>query len=283
MVIDVEFKKKILSLVREDEEFRYALAGLLGLDTILFELKKLREDHNKLREDFLLFVKEQEKKWEENSKHWEENNRRWEENWRRWEENSKRWEENEKKWEEAFRRFEAIEKTLMEHTKILEEHTRILQEHTATLREHSKRLEELGRAAAQIHVTLGRLGGRWGRNMEKMVLEIFKKVLEERGIELGKVKKFEYVDRDGRFYKRGARIEVDIYVHDEKLYLTEVKSHADCDDVEHFHDVAQVVEKILNKKADKLILVATSIDEDAFKRAGELGIDVIYGAIIPLD
>jgi hypothetical protein len=119
--------------------------------------------------------------------------------------------------------------------------------------------------------------------MEKMVLEIFKKVLEERGIELGKVERFEYVDWDGRFYKRGARIEIDVYVHDEKLYLIEVKSHADYDDVEYFHDVAQVVEKILNKKADKLILVATSIDENAFKRAGELGIDVIYGAIIPLD
>jgi hypothetical protein len=234
MAIDVELKKKILSLVRENEEFRYALAGLLGLDTILFELKKLRED-------FLVFVKEQEKKWEE-----------------------------------AFKRFEAIEKTLIEHTKILEEHTKILQE-------HSKRLEELSRAVAQIHVTLGRLGGRWGRNMEKMVLEIFKKVLEERGIELGKVERFEYVDWDGRFYKRGARIEIDVYAHDEKLYLMEVKSHADYDDVEYFHDVAQVVEKILNKKADKLILVATSIDENAFKRAGELGIDVIYGAIIPLD
>jgi hypothetical protein len=234
MAIDVELKKKILSLVRENEEFRYALAGLLGLDTILFELKKLRED-------FLVFVKEQEKKWEE-----------------------------------AFKRFEAIEKTLIEHTKILEEHTKILQE-------HSKRLEELSRAVAQIHVTLGRLGGRWGRNMEKMVLEIFKKVLEERGIEPGKVERFEYVDWDGRFYKRGARIEIDVYVHDEKLYLIEVKSHADYDDVEYFHDVAQVVEKILNKKADKLILVATSIDENAFKRAGELGIDVIYGAIIPLN
>jgi septal ring factor EnvC (AmiA/AmiB activator) len=111
MAIDVELKKKILSLVRENEEFRYALAGLLGLDTILFELKKLRED-------FLVFVKEQEKKWEE-----------------------------------AFKRFEAIEKTLIEHTKILEEHTKILQE-------HSKRLEELSRAVAQLHVTLGRLGGR---------------------------------------------------------------------------------------------------------------------------
>jgi hypothetical protein len=199
MAIDVELKKKILSLVRENEEFRYALAGLLGLDTILFELKKLRED-------FLVFVKEQEKKWEE-----------------------------------AFKRFEAIEKTLIEHTKILEEHTKILQE-------HSKRLEELSRAVAQIHVTLGRLGGRWGRNMERMVLEIFKKVLEERGIELGKVERFEYVDWDGRFYKRGARIEIDVYVHDEKLYLMEVKSHADYDDVEYFHDVAQVVEKFLIRK-----------------------------------
>ena len=61
--------------------------------------------------------------------------------------------EQEKKWEEAFKRFEAIEKTLIEHTKILEEHTKILQE-------HSKRLEELSRAVAQLHVTLGRLGGR---------------------------------------------------------------------------------------------------------------------------
>jgi len=35
-------KKKILKLLKEDEEFRYAVAGLLGLDTILSELRKLR-------------------------------------------------------------------------------------------------------------------------------------------------------------------------------------------------------------------------------------------------
>jgi len=61
-----ELKSKILKLLKEDIEFRYAVAGLIGLEEILRrldrheeELAKLREDlnrliedHNKLREDF---------------------------------------------------------------------------------------------------------------------------------------------------------------------------------------------------------------------------------------
>jgi hypothetical protein len=237
---DAEFKKRFLELLKSDEEFRLAVAGLLGLDTVISELKKLRED-------FLTFVKEQEKRWIENSKRWEENNRRW---------------------EEAFKRFEAIEKKLLEHD--------------AILKEHSKRLEEMGKAIARIDVMIGRFSGRWGRDFERMVLEIFREVLEERGVEPGKVEKFEYVDRDGKFYKKGARIELDVYVHNEKLYLMEIKAFAEYKDVEHFHDIAQVVEKILSKKADKLMLITVNIAEDAWRRAKELGIDVICGAIIPL-
>jgi len=82
-------RQELLNLLRQDEEFRLAVAGLLGLEATLSELKKLRED-------FLGFVKEQEKRWEENNKRWEENN--------------KRWEENNKRWEEAFKRFEELEK-----------------------------------------------------------------------------------------------------------------------------------------------------------------------------
>ena len=128
---------------------------------------------------------------------------------------------------------------------------------------------------------MGRLGGRWGRNMERMVLEIFREVLEKRGIEPGRVERFEYIDYDGKFYKRKARIEVGVYVHDEKLYLIEVKSLAEYEDMEHFHDKARIVEKILGRRADKSILIAVNIYEDALKRAKELGIDAIYGAVIP--
>jgi hypothetical protein len=292
-----KLKEEFLKLLEEDKEFRLAVAGLIGLDTIINELKKLRED-------FLTFVNIQEKRWEENIKRWEENNKRWEEN-------NRRWEENEKRWIEAFKRFEAIEKTLLEHTKILEEHSRILQEHTKILEEHSKRLEELSkrveemgrilmehtkilqehskrleeleRTVVRIEINLNRLGGRWGRNMERTVLELFRKVLEERGIEPGRVEKFEYIDRDGKFYKKGARIEVDMYIHNEKLYLIEIKSLVEYGDVEYFHDKAQIVEKILGRRADKLMLIAVNIYDNALKRARELGIDVVYGAVIPFE
>jgi len=53
MVLDVaELKKRILSLLKEDEEFRLVVVGLLGLDNVLLELKKLREETKRLREDF---------------------------------------------------------------------------------------------------------------------------------------------------------------------------------------------------------------------------------------
>jgi uncharacterized phage-like protein YoqJ len=156
MASSTELKKRFLEFLKSDEEFRLAVAGLLGLDTVISELKRLREDFQvfvkeqekrweennrrwegafkrfeaiefeikrlweaveKLRVDFLTFVKEQEKKWEENNRRWEENWRRWEENSRFWEENWRRWKENDRKWEEAFKRFEAIEKKLEEHDK----------------------------------------------------------------------------------------------------------------------------------------------------------------------
>ena len=51
-------KSEILRLLKEDEEFRYAVAGLIGLEEVLkrldrheAQLVKLREDMNKLRED----------------------------------------------------------------------------------------------------------------------------------------------------------------------------------------------------------------------------------------
>jgi DNA repair exonuclease SbcCD ATPase subunit len=129
----VELKQEFLKLLKEDEEFRLAIAGLLGYSEVLKrldrheeEMRRIWESIEKLREDFLTFVKEQERRWEENNRRWEENikrweennrrweesNKRWEENWRRWEENVRRWEENSRRWEEAYKRFEAIERRL---------------------------------------------------------------------------------------------------------------------------------------------------------------------------
>jgi len=183
--------------------------------------------------------------------------------------------------------FEKMFKTLEEHTNILQQHTNLLQQHSKLLEEHSKllerhekRLEELARAVGEVKVAVGSLGRRWGRDLERTVLELYRHALEERGVEPGRVEKFVYTDVDGRFYRRGARIEVDVYIHDGAMYLVEVKSHAELDDVEWFYEKAGIVEKILGRKAAKLIIVAVNIDKEALQRAQELGIEAVYGAVI---
>jgi hypothetical protein len=176
--------------------------------------------------------------------------------------------------------FEKTFKMLQEHTNLLQQHSKLLEEHSNLLERHEKRLEELARAVGELKVAVGSLGRRWGRDLERTVLELYRHALEERGVEPGRVEKFVYTDVDGRFYRRGARIEVDVYIHDGGMYLVEVKSHAELDDVEWFYEKAGIVEKILGRKAAKLIIVAVNIDKEALQRAQELGIETVYGAVI---
>jgi uncharacterized protein (DUF3084 family) len=137
-----EFKEKILHLLREDEEFRMAVAGLIGLDAILSELRKLREDFNKFVELQEKRWEEEVKKWEEQAKRWEENNKRWEEQAKRWEEEARRWEENNKRWEENNRRWEEQAKWWEEQTKRWEENNRRWEENNRRWEENNKRWKE---------------------------------------------------------------------------------------------------------------------------------------------
>ena len=204
-----------------------------------------------------------------------------------------------KRLESHDRKFNEILERLDRHTRILEEHTRILREHTERLEEHTKRLESHDRKFNEIigelralrrdfqflskrgEVTIGSVGRRWGRDLETMVLEIFKETLEKRGIEPGKVEKFRYVDRDRSITGiKGRIIDVDIVVRDEKLYIIEVKSRAELEHIEVLIDKARIVEMILGRKAESVLMVAINVDKDAYERAKELGIDVVYGNII---
>jgi len=166
------------------------------------------------------------------------------------------------------------------HEKILSELTEISRKHDETLSRHERTISELVRVVGELKVAMGSLGRRWGVDLERTVLEIYRDALERRGIEPGKVEKFVYVDIDGRYYRQGARLEIDVYIHDDKVYLIEVKSHAELDDVEWLFDKAAIVGRILGRKIERVMLVAVNVDKEAFERANQLGIDVIYGSII---
>jgi hypothetical protein len=130
-------------------------------------------------------------------------------------------------------------------------------------------------------VTIGSMGRRWGEDLERMVLEIFREALEKRGIEPGKVEKLRFTDRDGSITGvRGRIVDIDVSVRDGKLYLVEVKSRAELDHVEALYEKVRAVEKYLAKSVSGVFLVAVNVDKEAYDRARELGIEVICGSII---
>jgi len=182
--------------------------------------------------------------------------------------------------QEILKRLDEHDKRLSEITEILRRHEEILKRHEEILSDHGKTFSELVKAVGELKVAMGSLGRRWGVDLEKTVLKIYKDALESRGIEPGKVEKFIYTDVDGKYYRQGARLEMDVYIHDDKVYLIEVKSHAELDDVEWLFDKARIVGRILGREVKRVILIAINIDKEALDRANQLGIDTIYGAVI---
>ncbi|RLE92183.1 MAG: microtubule-binding protein [Thermoprotei archaeon] len=249
----ISLREEILRLLEEDEEFRLIVAGLLGYKSILNRFK----EYDKKFYEILKELKEHREILEKHTK------------------------------------------ILEEHTKILYESVRILEEHTSILKEYGRKLnehdEKFNEIMSEIHalredflklnrkieVTLGSMGRRWGFDLERTVLEIFREVLERKGIEPGKVKKFKFKDKDGSVTGiKGRVIDVDILVHDDKVYVIEVKSRAEIDHVEQLIEKAKVVEKILGKHVEKVFIVAVNVDREAYERALELGIEVIAGNIL---
>jgi len=243
-----ELKKAVLELLKSDEEFRLAVAGLLGLDTAINELKKLRED-------FLTFIKLEEKRWEENNKRWEENNRRW---------------------EEAYKRFEALEKKLLEHDRkfeAIESEIKRLWEAVEKLREDfNKSYESIMRRLDSFERRLIALGTRWGVDSEKAFRNAMRGVVEEI-LGVARVEKWRYYDKEGEVLGYLALIEADVAIKDQVHILIEVKASASSAEVSKLWRIGKLYEKVTGVKP-RLVLVTPFIDEEGLETAKNLGVEV---------
>lgn len=59
---------------------------------------------------------------------------------------------------------------------------------------------------------------------------------------MSRVEKISYRDVEGKYYRKGARLEIDVYAHNDKIYLLEVKSLAEAGDVEWFEEKCEIFE-----------------------------------------
>jgi chromosome segregation ATPase len=152
-----ELKRRILRLLREDEEFRYAVLGMVGYG----ELLKRAEEHDRKFNEILARLEEHDKKFAEIIAKLEEHSKRFEEHDRKFNEILARLEEHDRKFEEIVARLEEHDRKFAEIMARLEEHDRKFEEIMARLEEHDRkfemimaRLEEHDRKFAEIMARL---------------------------------------------------------------------------------------------------------------------------------
>ncbi|MGC9149384.1 MAG: DUF3782 domain-containing protein, partial [Sulfolobales archaeon] len=190
---------------------------------------------------------------------------------------------------EVLKRLDSIEARLEEHSRILREHSEALQNHSKILEElirgvedlakavdeHSRRVEDLTKAVyehsktiAELKISIGSLGRRIGLDLEKTILNLYRDQLLGLGIrDVNEIERFVYKDKEGKYFRKGAKIEVDIYAHDKEVYLIEVKSLVEEEDVDFFDKKCEIIAQAINKEIKRKIIVAVNVTEDALRRA----------------
>ncbi|MGC9067625.1 MAG: hypothetical protein ACP5GU_01665 [Thermoprotei archaeon] len=228
-------KKEILELLEKDIEFRYAIAGYLGLTEILKKLdalaegqNKLWENQNRLWEEIKSLREGQNKLWEEVKALREGQNKLWEEvkslregQNRLWENQNKLWESQQKLWEEV-----------------------------KALREGQNKLwrnfRELGRAV--------------GMTLDHYTAAFLEEYLEREGYPEEKV----HISVNTKFMINGREIEVDIFNRD-PLIVGEVTTYIRDEneaknEVEKLLKKKEAIESIYKRRADMVILAVANIE-----------------------
>ncbi len=228
----------------EDEEFRLAVAAKLGLLEILNELRKLREDFNKLYQKSL--------------------------------EHDKRFEAIERKLLEHDKRFEAIEKKLLEHDKKFEAVEKKLLEHDKKFEEHGKRLDRLEARLDRVErelKELRRLVEYNRRDIAALVESVYSRYAFEEIVEDVRNRGEKIVSK-----KRNARIgdkEVDLLVEtDRSIYVVEVKIQPNHEDVDDLVTKLEVAKRMFLGKEVRAILVGTYIGTEIEIYAKSRGIEI---------
>jgi hypothetical protein len=243
-----QLRRVLPQLLREHPEVRYELWGLMleafpsrqELLAFLEELRALREESNRRFEGLQ----------HEIAQRFEAVDQRFETLLR----------EMTQRFEAVDRRFEAVDQRF----------ETLLREMTQRFEAADRRFEGIFAELREQRVHLSALGGRVGRGLEFLVKGI---VEEFAGESFPLADRLVLVDTEGEvFGVPGAEVEFDLYAHNGRAYLAEVKSHLKTDDVLKFQRKAVFAEAKLGRPLTRLILVL-SMDSKAEALMQRLGIE----------
>ena len=198
-------REELLRLLREDVEFRYAVAGLLGLDEIL---RRLDDNTRAIRD-----LQEQVRNLQEQVKVLQEQVKALQEQVR-----------------ELQMQICKLQEQVAYVMQKLEEHSRVLEEHSRVLRLHSEILERHDRAIRELVLQVRALGYRYGICTEEAFREAIRYLIEDL-LRVYEVRRWIYHYQEGLVHGHPAVIDVDRLVRDREHTLVEYKALADRADV----------------------------------------------------
>ena len=300
----------MLRLLREDEEFRLAVMGLLGYSDVKSSVDRLVETVNELtkavraHEERLTRVEDRltrlENAVEELTKAIKSHDERLARLESAVEELTKAVKAHEERLTKVEDRLARLENAVEELTKAIRSHeerltkvedrlTRLenaVEELTKAVKEQSKAIEELAKIVklhedrlAKVEETikafdrrLMALGARWGVESEEAFRNAMRGVVE--GIlGVATVGKWVYFDKDGVVYGHPSQVEVDVAIRDGTHILIEIKASASSGDALEFSRVGKLYETVTGIKP-RLVLVTPFIDDRGLEAARKLGIEV---------
>ena len=250
----INLKAEILRLLREDEEFRLAVMGLLGYTDLKSSVDRLTEAVKELTSQIGELTK-----------------------------TVKSHEERLAKVEERVAgvedRLARLEKAAEELAKAVKSHDALLEELAKIIKSHDERLERLERAVRlnsekleSLDRKLTALGARWGAESEEAFRNAMRGVVQDI-LGVATVDRWIYFDREGVVYGHPSAVEIDIAVKDGVHILVEVKASASSGDAAELHRMGKLYESTTGIKP-RLVLITPFIDDKALEKAKALGIEV---------
>ncbi len=231
-----EEKLRILKALEEDTEFRYAVAGAIGVLEILRRLDsllKIVEEHSKRIEELSGVI----------------------------EGHSKRLEELSRRVEELTKIVELHSRRLEELGKRVEEHSKRLEELTLVLRDHGVKIDELNRRVSNLEVAVGTLAE---STYVRYFYEDLLKELASRGEVIVRKVRNARVDEE----------DVDLFVETQlRVYVVEVKLRPKHEDVGRVLAKVDVVRKYYPDK-EVVGVLAGAIGREVESYAKERGVEV---------
>jgi uncharacterized protein YoxC len=263
----VRLRRQFLKLLDEDKEFRYTVAGYLGLGEILKRLDSIEENIRKIWEEIRGLREGQERLWEGQNRLWEEVKALREGQEKLWDGQNKLWEEvkqlregQNKLWEEVKALREGQEKLWDGQNKLWEGQNRLWEEVKALREGQEKLWASHRRLENYMRSAFGELRTALGVTYEMHAAAYLTMMLYEMGYE-----KAEVVSKS--FVEDGEIVEVDLF-NEEPLVVGEVtlavKDVGDAErEVEKVMRRVGLVERVFGRRVFMAILSAANLYPEA--------------------